>query len=122
MNTWAQYSDVNVHIVPGRKAASETGSTVVFQSGCSFEFIFTALLCLKLHMTSLDPWSNNHFNVLFINAKKDLPFKFVISHFNGIFQSIKKLVPWYRLPNLKLAQDSEVFLVLLGVSCHLVSS
>lgn len=73
-------------------------------------------------MTFLDLWFNNHFDVLFIDAKKDLPFKFVISHFNGIFQSIKKLAPQYCLLSLKLAQDSEVLLVPLSVSCHLVSS
>lgn len=62
-------------------------------------------------MNSLDLWLNNHFDVLFIDSEKGLPFKFVISHFNGIFQSIQKLAPQYSLLSLKLAQDSEVLLV-----------
>jgi hypothetical protein len=75
-----------------------------------------------MHLTSLDLWLKNHFDVLFIDAKKHLPFKFVISHFNGIFQSIKKLAVQYYLHSSKLAQGSEVLLVPLGISGHLDSS
>ena len=75
-----------------------------------------------MHTTSLDIWLKHHFDVLFIDARKmRLPFKYVISHFSGIFRSIKKRAARFCLLSFKLAQDSEVLLVPLGVSCRLVS-
>lgn len=113
-----------VCVVPSERVCLGVGRIAGFKHSWSSEFICPANLCWKC--TQL-PWGflapkRNHFDVLFIDAKKKcLPFKYVISHFNGIPPSIKQWTAQFCLLGFKLARDPEVLLVPLGVSCHLAS-
>lgn len=69
-----------------------------------------------------ESWLNNHFDVLFIDAKMYLPFKFVISPFNGIFQSMKKPAHGTVSTVLNWQEILKCDAVALGASCYLVSS
>lgn len=68
-------------------------------------------------MTYLSLWLNVHFDILFIDANMYWPFKFVISPFNWIFQSIKNPAPRYCLHSVNLAGDPEVWFS--GPGCFL---